>query len=102
MSRDRYAYFILRMSKHSKGTGNIMTLHPCRIFRSASAASCTIRTTAIALTLGWFVLSAGAATLIYQEGFNSDGETNVPPRYTTTGRDVYEVPRILSELVLTN
>jgi PA14 domain-containing protein len=86
------------MSKHSKGTGNIMTPHPCRIFRSASAASRTIRTTAIALTLGWFVLSAGAATLIYQEGFNTDGETNTPPRYTTTGRDIYEVPRIQAEL----
>lgn len=86
------------MSKHSKGTGNIMTPHPCRIFRSASVAARTVRPTAIALALGWFALSAGAATLIYQEGFNDDGETNVPTRYTTTGRDVYEVPRIQADL----
>lgn len=86
------------MSKHSKGTGNIMTPYPCRIFRPASVASRTVRTTAIALALGWFALSASAATLIYQEGFNSDGETNVPPRYTTTERAVYEVPRIQTEL----
>jgi len=52
----------------------------------------------MALALGGFVWSTHSQTLIYQEGFNSDGETNVPPRYTTTGRDVYEVPRIRSEL----
>src|SRR5262245_76868 len=37
-----------------------------------------------------------AAELIYQEGFNDDG---VPGgRYTMTGRDLYEVPRIQTEL----
>jgi hypothetical protein len=45
-----------------------------------------------------FVQSIEGQQLIYQEGFNTDGETNVPPRYTTTGRDVYEVPRIQTEL----
>ena len=36
--------------------------------------------------------------LIYQETFNTDGEAANPKRYTTVGRDVYEVPRIVSEL----
>jgi hypothetical protein len=36
--------------------------------------------------------------LIYQEGFNTDGEKANPQRYTFTGRDVFEVPRIQSEL----
>lgn len=43
--------------------------------------------------------SAGKLTaqeLIYQEGFNSDGEA--AGRYTTTGHDVYEQTRILGEL----
>jgi len=75
-----------------------MTLYPCRIFRSMSVTSRTVRAVAVTLALGWFALSATAATLIYQEGFNSDGETNVPPRYTTTGRDVYEVARIQADL----
>ena len=62
------------------------------------------RLRAQALTAGCAALvclavPALAQTVIYQEGFNSDGETNVPPRYTTTGRDVYEVPRIRSELM---
>jgi hypothetical protein len=42
--------------------------------------------------------SASAAELIYQEGFNTDGSTGANPRYTFTGRDVFEVPRIQSEL----
>src|SRR5262245_48744331 len=50
------------------------------------------------LALGTIVSAVPAQQLIYQEGFNNDGETNVPPRYTTIGRDVYEVPRIISEL----
>ena len=32
--------------------------------------------------------------LIYQEGFNTDGEKSNPQRYTFVGRDVYEVPRV--------
>jgi hypothetical protein len=40
--------------------------------------------------------------LLYQEGFNTDGEAATPQRYTTTGRDVYEVPRIISDLARTD
>ncbi|MCI0538550.1 MAG: PA14 domain-containing protein [Verrucomicrobiales bacterium] len=36
--------------------------------------------------------------ILAQEGFNSDGEADTPPRYTTTGRDVYGVERIETEL----
>ena len=46
-------------------------------------------------TLG---LTTPAAELIYQEGFNNDGSTANPARYTFIGKDVYEVPRIQSEL----
>lgn len=53
---------------------------------------------AVFLLAGWLAVPAGGQTLIYQEGFNTDGETNVPPRYTTTGREIYEVPRIQTEL----
>ncbi|MEN9675626.1 MAG: Cyclolysin, partial [Verrucomicrobiota bacterium] len=42
--------------------------------------------------------SASGQTLLYQEGFNTDGEAATPKRYATTGRDVFEVPRIQSEL----
>jgi hypothetical protein len=88
---------ILRERKQSE-KAKIMKSNSCGISPSGSVAGRVVRTGAVALALGWFALSAGAQTLIYQEGFNSDGETNVPPRYTTTGRDVYEVPRIQSEL----
>jgi len=50
------------------------------------------------LALGCLAVSTQAQTLIYQEGFNNDGETNSPPRYTTVGRNVFEVPRIQSEI----
>jgi hypothetical protein len=76
-----------------------MTAHPRRILRSALVAWRPVRTIGTILALGWFALSTGAQTLVYQEGFNSDGETNVPPRYTTTERAVYEVPRIQAELL---
>jgi hypothetical protein len=42
-----------------------------------------------------------AQQLIYQEGFNDDGEKANPPRYTTIGRGVYELDRQASELNLT-
>ena len=38
------------------------------------------------------------AQLIYQEGFNDDGEAASPKRYTMTGRARYEVDRIQTEL----
>src|SRR5438876_313752 len=43
-----------------------------------------------------FAHSISAQTLIYQEGFNDDGEKATPPRYTTIGRDVYDLARIRS------
>src|SRR3954452_7890734 len=49
----------------------------------------------------WLVATAtivSAQPFIYQEGFNNDGEAASPKRYTTLGRDVYEIPRIRSEL----
>ncbi|MFM8357132.1 MAG: hypothetical protein ACKOET_01100, partial [Verrucomicrobiota bacterium] len=49
------------------------------------------------LSLG-LASSAGAQQLIYQEGFNTDGTKANPPRYTVTGGNVYEVPRIQAEL----
>jgi len=36
--------------------------------------------------------------LIYQEGFNTDGEAANPQRYTTIGRDVYTVDRLKTEV----
>jgi len=45
-----------------------------------------------------FVFSSAAQQLIYQEGFNTDGEAATPQRYTTTGRDVYTVDRIKAEV----
>jgi hypothetical protein len=44
------------------------------------------------------IASVSAADLLYQEGFNTDGSTSAPPRYTFVGRDVYEVPRIQADL----
>jgi len=44
------------------------------------------------------ISTAGFGQLIYQEGFNTDGSTANPTRYSFTGHDVFEVPRIQSEL----
>jgi hypothetical protein len=76
----------------------IMASHPWGVFRSNSIAGRVVCAGTVALALGWLAGRANAQTLIYQEGFNSDGETNVPPRYTTTGRGIYEVPQIQSAL----
>src|SRR6266566_5685918 len=77
---------------------------PCfsRVFRSNSAARQVVAAGAYVLAISWLACSVSAQTLIYQEGFNTDGETNVPPRYTTTGRDVYELPRIQAEIAAPN
>ncbi|MBM3822694.1 MAG: hypothetical protein FJ404_07410 [Verrucomicrobia bacterium] len=48
--------------------------------------------------LGVCLAQTATAQLIYQEGFNDDGEKATPPRYTMTGRAVYDVDRIQSEL----
>lgn len=54
----------------------------------------------VLVIVGALVLGASAhgQELIYQEGFNTDGAGANPPRYTFTGRDKFEVPRIQSEL----
>ena len=41
-----------------------------------------------------FVFSSAAQQLIYQEGFNTDGEAASPQRYTTTGRAVFTVDQL--------
>lgn len=45
--------------------------------------------------------AALAAETLLEEGFNTDGEAVTPKRYTTTGREAYEVPRQNAELALT-
>lgn len=56
-------------------------------------------TTAIlALSAAICIGDLRAQTLIYQEGFNDDGEKASPPRYTVDGREVFEVQRIVDEL----
>jgi hypothetical protein len=42
-----------------------------------------------------------SAEVLLEEGFNTDGEAANPKRYSTTGREVYEVDRQLAELGLT-
>jgi len=74
-----------------------MKRHPVPTCIVHCLLSCCRPAALLAAITGAAIL-AEAQTLIYREGFNDDGETNVPPRYTTTGRDVYEVPRIQSEL----
>ncbi len=69
------------------------------IHQSGSAGSGRVRR--ILLTAGLTAACAASAQeLVYQEGFNTDGSPNVPPRYTFIGRDVYEVPRIQADLGL--
>src|SRR6266480_4717778 len=50
-------------------------------------------TTVVAVTV-CFVAPSAAQQLIYQEGFNTDGEAANPQRYTTTGRAVYTVDQL--------
>jgi hypothetical protein len=50
------------------------------------------------LSLAALSLASLSAAEIYREGFNTDGSTNASPRYTFTGKDVFEVPRIQAEL----
>jgi hypothetical protein len=77
--------------------GAIMTRPFCRTSRFPSLARTIAQVAAIAIVTSYCASSA-RAQLIYQEGFNDDGEKANPPRYTTTGRDVFEVPRIISDL----
>ena len=56
------------------------------------------------MLIHWAGVLLGSLTLcsaqevIYQEGFNDDGEAANPKRYTTLGRAVYEIPQIRSDL----
>jgi hypothetical protein len=61
---------------------NNRTLHLFKSFLAAAFLTCT---------------TASGAELVYQEGFNTDGTTS--GRYTISGRAVYEVPRIQSEIM---
>jgi hypothetical protein len=58
-----------------------------------------LMTLAVGATLALGAGSLSAQELIYQEGFNTDGD---PSRYTTTGHDVFELPRIFAELAAPN
>jgi len=66
-------------------------LTPTRILNAAlrTAIGIAVITSISAL----WVSRARAQVLIYQEGFNNDGEAATPKRYTTIGRDVYELSR---------
>jgi hypothetical protein len=61
---------------------------------TGSAGRTTLRLILTALVFGVMVGTTTAQQLIYQEGFNDDGEAANPQRYTTTGRDVWELDRI--------
>lgn len=57
------------------------------------------RVAAVSLTAFAAMVGAPAqAQLLYQEGFNDDGEAANPKRYTMIGRDIYEVTRTQTEL----
>lgn len=58
----------------------------------------TPRAVLVAAVLSAAACQVNGQELIYQEGFNSDGENANPQRYTFVGRDLYEVPRIQSVL----
>src|SRR5438046_3782547 len=58
----------------------------------------TVLLTTLLAAADCFVSSSAAQQVIYQEGFNTDGEAANPQRYTTTGRDVYTVDRIKAEV----
>lgn len=67
----------------------LQSLHP---LKSAARAASARGMQWAALAGVSLALSAAAQELIYQEGFNDDGERATPPRYTTTGRNASEYP----------
>ena len=69
------------------------------LFHLSKPRTTRLRQFAAVAALGLAALST-PAQLLYQEGFNTDGEAANPKRYTTEGRDAYEVARIRSELGL--
>ena len=54
----------------------------------------TVLLTTLLVATDCFVFSSAAQQLIYQEGFNTDGEAASPQRYTTTGRAVFTVDQL--------
>ena len=71
------------------------------MFNTPQRGSLIVRRFARRLFAASLVTSASicsAQELIHQETFNTDGEAATPRRYTISGRDVYEIPRIRSEL----
>ncbi|MBI2924685.1 MAG: hypothetical protein HYY24_03155 [Verrucomicrobia bacterium] len=69
----------------------------CRSFSTGLVARRALATRAMAVAVSGFVWSTQAQELIYQEGFNTDGEAANPQRYTTRGRDVWELSRIFGD-----
>src|SRR6266508_2115643 len=76
------------MSKHRKGA-TIMTLYSSGISRSTPLDRRVGRIGAVVLALRFLALSSLAQTVIYQEGFESNGEGT---RYTSTGSFKSEAP----------
>ena len=70
-----------------------MTLIHDRPMKPNSASSWLLAVSALC-GLG----SAQAQEVLLQEGFNTDGASANPPRYTLIGRDVYEPERVRNEL----
>src|SRR6185369_15102054 len=85
------------MNKQSKKPYLIMTPYLRCISRWNSVARQAIAVGAFTLATSWLGSSTSAQTLIYQEGFNTDGEAANPQRYTTIGRDVWELSRIFAD-----
>ena len=53
----------------------------------------TMRVAIAAAIAALSIFSVSAQVVIYQEGFNTDGEAATPKRYTTVGREVFELAR---------
>lgn len=78
-------------------TNHSMSRYSDRHLRGAFRLAC-----GLVLGVGLNVSTlAPAQQLLYQEGFNDDGEKANPPRYTTIGRGVYELDQQASDLSLT-
>ncbi|MSU36224.1 MAG: hypothetical protein EXS36_14230 [Pedosphaera sp.] len=68
----------------------------CSLSRARGVHAALLNASAIAAVLS-ATLSTYGQELIYQEGFNNDGEAANPKRYTTVGRDVWELNRIFGD-----
>src|SRR5262249_45884244 len=67
------------------------TLSPASSRLSAMAPRMMASVAAL-LAISWLATPVSAQTVIYQEGFNTDGEAANPQRFTTTGRFHSEYP----------